>query len=79
MTAAEPGARLSARELLVVRRLTDADEPTPRKVAYELGVTEETVLSYVKRAYRKLGVRSRMHLLRRLIEQGHVPCPHAHD
>lgn len=64
-------ARLTAREVEVVRRI--AEGSTYREIAEALGISEKTVATYRERASEKLGVRSRAELVRWALERGLVP------
>ena len=59
--------RLTAREAEVVRYL--ASGATAREIGGTLRISPRTVESHVFNAYRKLGVHSRVQLIRLLMEQ----------
>ncbi|HMI86418.1 MAG TPA: helix-turn-helix transcriptional regulator [Polyangiaceae bacterium] len=60
-----PMARLSARERSVARLLIKGYEPA--NIAAITGIAEHTVRTYIRRAYKKLGVCRRADLVRRLL------------
>ena len=59
--------KLTARELEVIRHM--ASGATAREIGATLHISPRTVESHVFNAYRKLGVHSRVQLVRLLIEQ----------
>ena len=63
-----PNAALSDREQEVYGRIVSGE--TNAEIARALPVTTETVKTYVSRMFRKLGVRSRLDLLRRIRPRG---------
>jgi DNA-binding CsgD family transcriptional regulator len=63
-------AWLTAREAEVV--LAIADGSTTTEVAQTLGITTRTVESHLLNAFRKLGVHSRVQLVRLLARAGHL-------
>jgi DNA-binding CsgD family transcriptional regulator len=60
-----PIALLSARERSVARLLIKGYEPA--NIAAITGIAEHTVRTYIRRAYKKLGVCRRADLVRRLL------------
>jgi len=59
--------KLTARELEVIRHM--ASGATAREIGAALHISPRTVESHVFNAYRKLGVHSRVQLVRLLIDQ----------
>jgi DNA-binding CsgD family transcriptional regulator len=67
--ASPPGAcRLSPRELEVVRKA--AAGAANKEIAYDLGLAHSTVRALLRRAARKLGVRTRAQVLETVLRWG---------
>ena len=66
-------AKLAPREQKVLELL--AEGLASKEVAYELGLTLETVRSYTKRVYKVLGAHNRAEAVRFGIQQGLLPNP----
>jgi DNA-binding NarL/FixJ family response regulator len=64
------GLKLAPRELQVV--LGILHEMTEKAVADELGIAETTVVEYLKRAYRHMGVHSRTAMATRVLHEIYV-------
>jgi DNA-binding NarL/FixJ family response regulator len=64
----DPPNKLTTREAEVIRYL--AAGATAREIGATLHISPRTVESHVFNAYRKLGVHSRVQLVRLLMEQG---------
>jgi PAS domain S-box-containing protein len=67
------GAKLSARELEVVRLVARGE--TGPEIAADLGIAHETVRTHVRNAMTKLGARSRAHLVAKALGELHVQPP----
>lgn len=65
---------MSARELQIGRRIFDGKNEAT--IARELGISTHTVHTYIRRLYRKLGVRDRCELLMRLFAEYVSLRPH---
>jgi DNA-binding NarL/FixJ family response regulator len=63
-------SRLTSREVQVVHAIADGDTTT--EVAEALGITTRTVESHLLNAYTKLGVHSRVQLVRLLARAGQL-------
>lgn len=73
LKSCRPGMELSAQELGTVLMLCADDEPTIRMVATRQHISPHTAGTYVKRAYRKLGVQTRVGAFKALLRAGLVP------
>ena len=67
--------RLTAQERRVCRLLCGDDEPGVKELPTVLGISERTVRTHLEKLYRKLGVRTRVGLVRRAIQLGLITCP----
>ena len=66
----QPAVQLTAREREVVHHV--ALGATAREIADELQIAHDTVRSHVRNAMKKLGARSRAHLVARAFAEGHT-------
>ncbi len=64
-------SRLTARELAVLRQVSDGRQSS--EIAEALGLGEETVRSHLKKAQRKLGARNRVHAACDALRQNLIP------
>jgi PAS domain S-box-containing protein len=65
----EPG-ELSARELEIVRLIADGESGP--EIAAELHISHDTVRTHVRNAMRKVGARSRAHLVAKALGEGYA-------
>ena len=65
----EPG-ELSARELEIVRLIAQGESGP--EIAAELHISHDTVRTHVRNAMRKVGARSRAHLVAKVLGEGHA-------
>jgi PAS domain S-box-containing protein len=65
----EPG-QLSARELEIVRLIAQGESGP--EIAAELHLAHDTVRTHVRNAMRKVGARSRAHLVAKVLGEGHA-------
>lgn len=62
-----PVRNLTPKEKIILERLLEGD--TNKIIAYELGISPETVKSHAKSIFRKYNVSSRVQLLSKIIEE----------
>ncbi len=65
----EPG-ELSPRELEIVRLIADGESGP--EIAAELHISHDTVRTHVRNAMKKVGARSRAHLVAKVLGEGHA-------
>lgn len=75
MDAASVLERLTAQERRICRLLCGDDEPGVKELPAVLGISARTVRTHLEKLYRKLGVRTRVGLVRRAIALGLIACP----
>ena len=65
----QPG-KLSARELEIVRMIARGESGP--EIAAELHIAHDTVRTHVRNAMKKIGARSRAHLVAKVLGEGHA-------
>ena len=70
-----PLSRITPVEMRIWRLLCATDEPTVKQVMDLLGLSRQTVEHHITKLHQKLGVRSRVGLVRKAVQHGIIACP----